>query len=177
MEYTKLGKRGPDVSTVGFGAWAIGGKNWGPTDDAVSLRALNEALDQRVTLIDTADVYGFGHSEELIAKLIRERGKENVVIATKAGNDFYFASQDDDTHAGRLQHAHIIVAVADGHHVVAPESVDVIALGSHLAPDRNTHAPHPELLRQGGRGASRIGREQLDLDLRGQLGEALGHAI
>jgi len=134
MEYTKLGKRGPDVSTVGFGAWAIGGKNWGPTDDAVSLRALNEALDQRVTLIDTADVYGFGHSEELIAKLIRERGKENVVIATKAGNDFYFASQDDDTGYGAIQQNYkkdyIIYAAEQSLKRLGVEALDILQLHS-----------------------------------------------
>ncbi len=71
MKYEKLGNKGPTVSQVGFGAWAIGGMNWGTTDDDVSLKAINEAIDQGVTLIDTADVYGFGHSEELIAKLIK----------------------------------------------------------------------------------------------------------
>ncbi|MDH3712122.1 MAG: aldo/keto reductase, partial [Cyclobacteriaceae bacterium] len=66
MNYCPLGESGPQVSTMGFGAWAIGGMNWGKTDDAVSLKALNKALDRGVTLIDTADVYGFGHSEDLI---------------------------------------------------------------------------------------------------------------
>ncbi|GAB4315769.1 MAG: aldo/keto reductase [Candidatus Sumerlaeia bacterium] len=103
MQYKQLGERGPMVSTVGFGAWAIGGKNWGPTDDAVSLRALNEAIDAGVTLIDTADVYGFGHSEELVARVIKERGKGNVVIATKAGSDFYNATQSDDTGMGPIR--------------------------------------------------------------------------
>lgn len=91
MRYNQLGARGPIVSTVGFGAWAIGGMNWGPTDDAVSKRAIHEALDQGVTLLDTADVYGFGHSEELIAEVLAERGKNNVIVATKAGSDFYQA--------------------------------------------------------------------------------------
>src|SRR5690349_1012020 len=91
MRYNQLGARGPKVSTIGFGAWAIGGMNWGPTDDAVSIRALHTALDQGVTLLDTADVYGFGHSEELIARVLAERGKGDVIIATKAGSDFYQA--------------------------------------------------------------------------------------
>jgi aryl-alcohol dehydrogenase-like predicted oxidoreductase len=92
MEQRKLGKRGPVVSVVGFGAWAIGGMNWGPTDDAVSKRAVHSALDAGCTLIDTADVYGFGHSEELVAQVLRERGgKGNIVVATKAGSDFYQA--------------------------------------------------------------------------------------
>ncbi len=91
MRYIELGTRGPLVSTIGFGAWAIGGMNWGPTDDAVSIRAINEAMDQGTTLLDTADVYGFGHSEELIAGVLAERGKGDVIVATKAGSDFYQA--------------------------------------------------------------------------------------
>jgi len=103
MQYTNLGERGPRVSTIGFGAWAIGGMNWGPTDDKVSLAALHAALDAGVTLIDTADVYGFGHSEELVRKLFAERGKGDVVLATKAGNDFYHASDNDDAGYGPIR--------------------------------------------------------------------------
>ena len=103
MRYTKLGKRGPEISVVGFGAWAIGGRDWGKTDDAVSKKALHTALDEGVTLIDTADVYGFGHSEELIASVLKERGKGDVIIATKAGNDFYNAGDDDDTGYGPIK--------------------------------------------------------------------------
>jgi len=103
MQYTKLGKHGPEVSTIGFGAWAIGGMNWGKTDDNVSKKAIHTALDQGVTLIDTADVYGFGHSEDLIAEVIKERGKGDIIIATKAGNDFYFALQDDDEGYGAIR--------------------------------------------------------------------------
>jgi aryl-alcohol dehydrogenase-like predicted oxidoreductase len=103
MQYTRLGKRGPKVSTIGFGAWAIGGMNWGPTDDAVSKAALHAALDAGVTFIDTADVYGFGHSEDLIAEVLQERGKGDVIIATKAGNDFYYASNEKDEGYGAIQ--------------------------------------------------------------------------
>jgi len=103
MQSTRLGANGPTVSTIGFGAWAIGGMNWGPTDDEVSRGALAAALDSGVTLVDTADVYGFGHSEELIAGVLRERGKGNIVIATKAGNDFYFADRKDDTGYGAIR--------------------------------------------------------------------------
>jgi aryl-alcohol dehydrogenase-like predicted oxidoreductase len=78
MKYVNLGKKGPEVSTIGFGAWAIGGMNWGKTDDEVSKKALNEAIECGVTFIDTADVYGFGHSEELIREVIAERGKNNI---------------------------------------------------------------------------------------------------
>lgn len=103
MHYKQLGKRGPVVSTVGLGTWAIGGRDWGKTDDEVSRRAINEALDRGVTLLDTADVYGFGHSEELIAGVLDGRGRPDVIIATKAGNDFYNATSADDKGYGPIK--------------------------------------------------------------------------
>jgi len=103
MKYNTLGEKGPEVSTIGFGAWAIGGMNWGATDDEVSLRALRAALDRGVSFIDTADVYGFGHSEELISRIIEERGRDQVIVATKAGNDFYNASDSDDQGYGPIK--------------------------------------------------------------------------
>lgn len=90
MKYRKLGEKGPLVSTVGFGAWGISGRDWGKTDDDLSKKSLHQALDNGVNFIDTADVYGFGHSEKLIGEVLKERGgKKDVVIATKAGNNFY----------------------------------------------------------------------------------------
>lgn len=103
MQYTRLGARGPNVSTVAFGAWTIGGRNWGPTSEADSRRALHQALDSGVTFIDTADVYGFGHSEELIADVLAERSRDTVVIATKAGNDFYNTTPEDDHGYGPIR--------------------------------------------------------------------------
>ena len=84
MEHRELGRTGWRISAISFGAWAIGGDAWGRTDDAESLRALHRAVDLGVNFIDTADVYGDGHSERLIARLRRERG-EALVVATKAG--------------------------------------------------------------------------------------------
>ncbi len=104
MQQRALGSRAPAVTTIGFGAWAIGGMNWGATDDAVSRRALHAALDLGVTLIDTADVYGFGHSEELIAGVLRERGSStDTVLATKAGSDFTGAGKTDDKGYGPIR--------------------------------------------------------------------------
>lgn len=84
MQYRELGRTGWKVSTVSFGAWAIGG-TWGPTDDAASMAALHKALDLGVNFFDTADVYGDGHSERLLARLKKERPGDNFYIATKAG--------------------------------------------------------------------------------------------
>jgi aryl-alcohol dehydrogenase-like predicted oxidoreductase len=83
MRQRRLGKTGRQVSEVGFGAWAIGG-SWGETDDAESLAALHVAVDAGITFFDTADVYGDGRSERLLAELMRERD-EPLVIATKFG--------------------------------------------------------------------------------------------
>ncbi len=83
MEYRTFGRTGWNIATVGFGAWAIGG-SWGEVDDKVSYAALNRALDLGVNFFDTADVYGDGRSERLIARLKRER-REPFYIVTKAG--------------------------------------------------------------------------------------------
>lgn len=84
MEYRRLGRTGMTVSRVSFGAWAIGGF-WGAVDDAESMRALHAAIDSGMNFIDTADVYGDGRSERLVARLRRERPGETIWVATKAG--------------------------------------------------------------------------------------------
>jgi aryl-alcohol dehydrogenase-like predicted oxidoreductase len=96
MKYRSLGLKGPKISTVGFGAWGISGRDWGFTNDKNSRKAIHKALDAGVNFIDTADVYGFGHSEELISQVLDERpDKDDIVIASKAGNNFYpFIDQD-----------------------------------------------------------------------------------
>jgi aryl-alcohol dehydrogenase-like predicted oxidoreductase len=84
MEHRTLGRTGFSISEIGFGAWGIGGDAWGTTDDRDSLAALNRAIDLGVNFIDTADVYGDGHSEQLIAQ-VRKARREELIIATKAG--------------------------------------------------------------------------------------------
>src|SRR5258708_3550652 len=84
MEYRALGRTGWNISAIGFGAWGIGGDAWGNTDDQASLAALHRAIDLGVNFIDTADVYGDGHSERLVAE-VRKARSEKLIIATKAG--------------------------------------------------------------------------------------------
>ena len=84
MDYRQLGRTDMRVSAIGFGAWAIGG-SWGQVDDEQSMRALHAAVDSGVNFIDTADVYGDGRSERLVARLKRERPGEQIWVATKAG--------------------------------------------------------------------------------------------
>jgi aryl-alcohol dehydrogenase-like predicted oxidoreductase len=83
MHYRDLGRTGWKVSEVSFGAWAIGG-SWGTVDDSESIAALHKAIDLGVNFIDTADVYGDGRSEQLIAQVLKDR-REEVKVATKAG--------------------------------------------------------------------------------------------
>jgi aryl-alcohol dehydrogenase-like predicted oxidoreductase len=84
MEYRQLGRTDMKVSAISFGAWAIGG-TWGPVDDEESMRALHAAVDAGANFVDTADVYGDGRSERLVARLRRERKGETIFVATKAG--------------------------------------------------------------------------------------------
>ena len=84
MKYRPLGRTGFDVSEISFGAWAIGG-SWGHVDDATSLATLHAAVDAGVNFIDTADVYGDGRSERLVAQLKSERKGDTIHVATKAG--------------------------------------------------------------------------------------------
>jgi aryl-alcohol dehydrogenase-like predicted oxidoreductase len=84
MQYRDLGRTGWKVSEISFGAWAIG-SSWGDVDDDDSLAALHRAVDLGVNFIDTADGYGDGHSEQLLARLKRERPGEEIIIATKIG--------------------------------------------------------------------------------------------
>src|SRR5713101_3352537 len=83
MEYRTFGRTGWKVSAIGFGAWGIGGDVWGPTDDKTSLATLHRAIDLGVNFFDTADVYGDGHSEQLIAE-VRKARSEQIIVATRA---------------------------------------------------------------------------------------------
>ncbi len=83
MKYRELGRTGWKVSEISFGAWAIGG-DWGTVDDKASLQALERAIDLGVNFIDTADVYGDGRSERLVAQALKGKSQD-IHVATKAG--------------------------------------------------------------------------------------------
>jgi methylglyoxal reductase len=96
-----LGSSGIEASAVGLGAWAIGGWLWGGSDELTAINAIHAALDNGITLIDTAPVYGFGRSEEIVGRAIRDR-RDKVVLATKCGlvwhmekGKFHFFSDDE----------------------------------------------------------------------------------
>jgi len=86
MEYMKTAVQGMEISRVGLGTWAMGGDNWGGTEDGAAIEAIHAALDMGITLVDTAPVYGFGHSEEIVGKALSASGyRQKAVLATKCG--------------------------------------------------------------------------------------------
>src|ERR1700689_4163762 len=89
MEYTIISGTEMNVSRIALGTWAIGGWMWGGSDEAESIKTIHTAIDREITLLDTAPVYGFGHSEEIVGKALADGGMRNrVMIATKVGLDW-----------------------------------------------------------------------------------------
>jgi aryl-alcohol dehydrogenase-like predicted oxidoreductase len=104
MEYTVLSGTEMNVSRIAQGTWAIGGWMWGGTDERESIRTIHAALDKGINLIDTAPVYGFGVSEEIVGKAIEERGhREKVFIATKVGLEWHNGSVSRNSSPGRIR--------------------------------------------------------------------------
>lgn len=128
MEYRELGRTGMKVSAVSFGAWAIGG-SWGPVDDEQSLRALHAAVDAGTNFVDTADVYGDGRSERLVARLRRERRGETIHVATKAGRRL--PRQTPEGYSRENLNAWLERSLRN----LETEAVDLLQL----------HCPHPEV--------------------------------
>jgi aryl-alcohol dehydrogenase-like predicted oxidoreductase len=89
LEKRRLGREGPRLTTLGFGTWAIGGPykfGWGPQDDAESIAAIRHGVESGINWIDTAPVYGIGHSEEVVGRAVRQYAVgEEVYLATKCG--------------------------------------------------------------------------------------------
>lgn len=134
MNYRVLGKSGLKVSEIGFGAWAIGGMDWGPkVEDSEAIAALHKAIDLGVNFIDTADVYGHGHSEELIASVRKER-EEELLIATKAGNNFYEGDRHQD-----FSRKYLMFAVEQSLKRLGVDALDLLQL----------HGPDAEEIKKG----------------------------
>jgi len=120
MRTRPLGPSGIDASVVGLGAWAIGGWMWGGTDEDASIHAIHAALDAGVNLIDTAAIYGFGLSEEIVGRAIRDR-RDQVVLATKCAmvcDPTVGKTRFKSTARGPNPHGHVTINVYSG-----PESI------------------------------------------------------
>lgn len=138
MKRRQFGKTGIEVSAIGLGTWAIGGDEWGPSDDAVSIAVIRQAVDRGVTLIDTADVYGAGHSEMLIKEALTPA--DNVVIVSKVGWDIYSPSSAAGGSGTRYDDAYIDRAFAESRRRLSRDVIDVYLL----------HDPSVEVLRHPG---------------------------
>ena len=123
-----LGRTGWRVAPIGFGAWAIGG-SWGRVDDDESMGALHAALDAGVNFIDTADVYGDGRSERLIARLRRERPGDDIIVATKAGRRLPVQTADG------YSRTNLTLWIDDSLRNLGTERIDLLQL----------HCPHPDV--------------------------------
>jgi len=131
MNYRELGNTGIKISEVSFGTWAIGGA-WGKTNDTEALRSLEYAMDQGVNFFDTADVYGDGHSEELLAKATK--GKEDQIkIATK------FCRQGDIFDPANYSYEKVSAYAEDSLRRLNREAIDLYQI----------HCPATEILRDG----------------------------
>ena len=85
MKLRKFGKTDIEVTPIGLGTWVIGGWMWGGADENDAVEAVSVSIEKGINLIDTAPIYGFGKSEELVGKAIRKFDREKIVIATKCG--------------------------------------------------------------------------------------------
>jgi aryl-alcohol dehydrogenase-like predicted oxidoreductase len=128
MQYRPLGQTDMTVSAISFGAWAIGG-TWGPVDDEQSMRALHAAVDAGTNFVDTADVYGDGRSERLVARLRRERPGDRIFVATKAGRRL--PKQTPEGYSRENLHAWVERSLRN----LDTEAIDLLQL----------HCPHPDV--------------------------------
>src|SRR6201993_1574122 len=104
MEQISIGSSPVKTSRVGLGTWAIGGWMWGGTSEAESIATIRAAVERGVTLIDTAPVYGFGRSEEIVGKALAEGGlRDRVQIATKVGLAWKAGAVFRDSRAARIR--------------------------------------------------------------------------
>ena len=103
METSTISASGLQFSRIGLGTWAMGGWMWGGTDEEESIRTIHSAIDRGITLIDTAPVYGFGRSEEIVGKALASGGlRQKVVIATKVGLDWANGEPFRNAASGRI---------------------------------------------------------------------------
>ncbi len=132
MEMMQVGKSGIEVSRLGLGTWAIGGGSWwGDNDDTESIRTIHAALDLGINLVDTAPVYGMGHSEEVVGKAICDR-RNQVILSTKCGLMFdrtegsYYFSRDGKEVYKNLTKGAIIDSVEQSLRRLKTDYIDIL---------------------------------------------------
>jgi aryl-alcohol dehydrogenase-like predicted oxidoreductase len=147
LEYIKIGDTNLVSSRIALGTWAIGGWMWGGTDEKESIRTILAALDQGINLIDTAPIYGFGRSEEIVGEALRQYGRrESVIIATKVGLDWTRGKVERNSTRQR-----ILREIEDSLRRLQTDHVDIYQVHwpDPLAPIEETAATLRELHEQG----------------------------
>jgi aryl-alcohol dehydrogenase-like predicted oxidoreductase len=147
LEYINI--KGTDLisSRIALGTWAIGGWMWGGTDEKESIRTIHAAFDQGVNLIDTAPVYGFGRSEEIVGEALRQRGRrESIILATKVGLDWSNGKIERNSSRQRILHE-----LEDTFRRLQTDYVDIYQVHwpDPLVPVEETAATLRELYEQG----------------------------
>jgi aryl-alcohol dehydrogenase-like predicted oxidoreductase len=134
VKYRKFGRTGWDVSEIGFGAWQIGG-DWGKVDDAASVDTLHYAWDQGINFVDTAELYGDGHSEEIVGRALKEWRGQKIYVATKV-RPIQWPSPDDNNPQmrGRFPEWYVREAVDKALKRLGVERIDLFQLHS-FTPD------------------------------------------
>lgn len=130
MQYRDFGRTGWKVSEIGFGAWQIGGQ-WGKVDDAASIRTLLHAFEREINFVDTAELYGAGHSETVIGKALKEWTGGKIYVATKA-QPTVWPNPDDPAPAvrGRFPDWHLRTNVENSLRRLGVERIDLFQLHS-----------------------------------------------
>jgi len=164
MEYTQLSNLDFEISRITLGTWAIGGWMWGGTDEKVSLQTILTALEQGLTTIDTAPVYGFGKSEELVGKAVKEYGnRDKIQLATKAALEW-----DDRQRIRRnASPERIRQEVEDSLRRLQTDYIDIFQIHwpDHNTPFKDTAATMLQLQKEGkirAIGVSNFSPEQMD---------------
>ena len=146
MKYRQLGNSDLQVSSVIFGAWAVGGWFWGPQDDEESIRTIHAALDAGITCIDTAPMYGMGHSEEVVGKAIKGR-RDEVIVATKCGlrwdtpnegTEYFTCKMPDGSQHPVRRNLHKRAILEEAEHNLRRLGVECIDLYQCHWPDKST---------------------------------------
>jgi aryl-alcohol dehydrogenase-like predicted oxidoreductase len=147
LEYMNIAGTNLTSSRIALGTWAIGGWMWGGTDEKESIRTIHAALDQGVNLVDTAPVYGFGRSEEIVGEALRQRGRrESIILATKVGLDWTNGKIERNSTRQR-----ILQELEDSLRRLQTDYVDIYQVHwpDPLAPIEETAATLCELYEQG----------------------------
>ena len=127
MRMRPLGTTGLDVSEIAIGTWAFGGDEWGAPDDAGAIATIRDAVAAGVTLIDTADVYGYGRSEELVAEALAGSASD-VIVCSKAGNDIYDTPRQAGGGPKRFSASYLERAVEGSLRRLRRDAVDIYLL-------------------------------------------------